>query len=68
MVGTRFDAGQPIAMIGDHTCNGGWFPHLHVQVQRKYEPYKDGYQVYTRELEVEYPNPEEVLCPNPLVS
>jgi hypothetical protein len=67
-VGSNYQAGYPFAEVANHKFNGGWFPHLHLQVQRKFEPYKDGYQLYTDELEVEYPNPESVLCPNPLVS
>ena len=30
--GDRVEAGQVVAYIGDHTVNGGWAPHVHVQI------------------------------------
>ena len=30
--GDQVEAGQVVAYIGDHTVNGGWAPHVHVQI------------------------------------
>ena len=30
--GDRIRANQPFAVVGPSDHNGGWFPHLHVQV------------------------------------
>ncbi len=30
--GQRVEAGQVIAFVGDHTVNGGWAPHVHLQI------------------------------------
>ena len=30
--GQRVEAGEVIAFVGDHTVNGGWAPHVHIQI------------------------------------
>jgi 4-aminobutyrate aminotransferase-like enzyme/Ser/Thr protein kinase RdoA (MazF antagonist) len=30
--GQRVEAGDVVAFVGDHTVNGGWAPHVHVQI------------------------------------
>lgn len=63
-VGRSYEKGHMLGEVGSYPHNGNWFPHLHVQVQRKYDPTADGYQRYTEQLESEFPNPEQVLCLN----
>jgi hypothetical protein len=67
-VGRSYQKGYQLGEVGNMQTNGKWFPHLHVQTQRKYDPAADGYQRYSRELQTEYPNPEVVLCRSPLAS
>lgn len=55
--------GQPIGRVGSPQVNGGWYSHLHVQVQRAYEPWKDGYQRPNKDLVFDYPNPFNFFMP-----
>ena len=42
-IGNEFKKGERIAVLGDITENGGWWPHLHVQciTQKFLDEYKD---------------------------
>lgn len=63
-VGTDYQPGHVFGEVGNHRYNGGWYPHLHVQVQKGYKPAADGYQFYSKELEHEFLDPESVLLPS----
>ena len=38
--GQKFDGGEELARIGNETENGGWFPHLHLQLIREIGDWK----------------------------
>ena len=43
VVGKIYDQGQTIGKIAPSDCNGGWYPHLHLQCTRHFVPNIDGY-------------------------
>ena len=52
-VNDQVTAGQVIGRIGDSHCNGGWFPHLHLQVMEqryvsRFESRRDEPEGFTR--------------------
>lgn len=51
--------GKEIGRVAPPSKNGGWFPHLHLQIIRKFEHNSDGYGPLTPTIEQDYPNPEE---------
>ncbi len=59
LVGQDFDAGEPIGLVAPPEKNGGWFPHLHVQVMTKYDRAADGYSRLYAGIEKDFPDPEE---------
>lgn len=56
--------GEIIANIGDKEVNGGWIPHLHLQMIREIGDYKGDYPGVCSEEELEYFSQN---CPNPIV-
>lgn len=57
--------GHRLGIIGSSAVNGGWFPHLHLQLVSKteYERYQDpmeidGYGKLTLDIRARYPNPK----------
>ncbi len=59
LVGSEFDAGEPIGEVAPLECNGNWFPHLHVQVMRGYDRNVDGYGPTYAGMELDFLDPEE---------
>lgn len=55
-----YDEGKRVGVIAEQDCNGGWFPHLHVQTMRKFDPDVDGYSAYYTGIEKAFPNPVEI--------
>lgn len=53
--------GEFIGLVGDHKENGGWFPHVHLQIvtPREYDTNMeiDGYSDRRPDLWSKYPNP-----------
>ena len=63
-VGKVIPKNGSLSWIGDTPVNGGWFPHLHLQLVSKseYESYSDpskidGYGKMTKNLRARYPHP-----------
>lgn len=63
--GVWLGKGITVGFIGNRNVNGGWFPHLHLQVVSKaeYERHSDpmqidGYGRMSADLRERYPNPE----------
>lgn len=66
-IGQKFQAGEVIAWLGDESENGGWFPHLHLQLSWEKPTKPDMPGVVTKE-EIEdalrkYPDPRLILGP-----
>lgn len=60
-VGSHRRQGEVIGVIGPSEANGGWYPHLHVQCMREYQPGVDGYCKWYASVEDDFPDPESVL-------
>jgi len=63
-VGKSYEEGTCVGAIGMPHCNGGWFPHLHLQGIRDISLLKDldGYaKIGEENLHVDYPNPLDIL-------
>lgn len=56
-----YKAGEPVAVVGDRTVNGNWFPHLHVQCMKKLDVKVDGYSHRYGGMEEDFPNPVTFL-------
>lgn len=59
-LGAEYHHGDIVGVIAETDKNGGWFPHLHVQVMKNFVPDVDGYSAYYRGIEGDYPNPIEI--------
>lgn len=55
-----YEQGKKVGVIAKTERNGGWFPHLHVQTMRKFDPDVDGYSAYYTGIEKAFPNPIEL--------
>lgn len=56
------DVGEPIGVIGRSTHNGGWYPHLHIQVVSSLDDVDaDGYHAPSADLVERFPDPVEYL-------
>lgn len=66
-IGTHLKAGTVIAYLGDEQDNGGWPPHLHIQLSFKKPKACDLPGVVSRADRLEaldlYPDPRQVLGP-----
>lgn len=56
-IGTKYIPGQKIGVIAEAEINGGWAPHLHVQLMREFLPNVDGYAAHYEGIEDDFPNP-----------
>ena len=58
-------AGDVVGAIGPYENNGGWYPHLHVQVCNSdvFPASQDGYSYLFDEIDIWYPRPETILEP-----
>lgn len=62
-LGHNYHPGQYIGEVGQSHENGGWYPHLHLQCMRDYEPGADGYaDLADDEIARRFPDPEVVLA------
>ena len=65
--GTRLSENSVVAVVGKESNNGGWFPHLHVQLVSEHYLSKhdvrefDGYAKMYDEIRRDFPNPELVV-------
>jgi murein DD-endopeptidase MepM/ murein hydrolase activator NlpD len=59
LVGQYWGKGEPIGLVAPAEKNGGWYPHLHVQVMTKYDRSADGYGPMYDGIEKDFPDPEE---------
>lgn len=52
-----------VGYIADQSCNGGWYPHLHVQAINDIRLMKnlDGYSRMYKDIRKDYPNPLPLL-------
>lgn len=55
--------GQCIGTIGDKKVNGGWEPHLHMQLIKDIGDYQGDYPGVCQEEDIEY---YKINCPDPL--
>jgi hypothetical protein len=53
----RYVAGTQIGIVAGTDRNGGWYPHLHVQCMRNFNPDVDGYDKLYDGIEKEYQSP-----------
>lgn len=60
-LGTKYSPGEPIGRVAEQALNGGWSPHLHVQVMRNFVPDVDGYGPMYEGIELDFPDPMEFL-------
>lgn len=56
-----YEEGEVIGRIAEKERNGNWFPHLHVQCMRVYQPEIDGYGKLYEGIEKDFPRPETFL-------
>ena len=63
-VGTRLAKGQLIGRLGDESCNGDWFPHLHLQVLTQ-QAFDNGWVSKGYCTEHDLPRINE-FCPDPM--
>lgn len=62
-VGDAVVKGQCIGTIGDKMVNGGWEPHLHIQLIKDIGFYQGDYPGVCQEEDLEY---YKINCPDPL--
>jgi hypothetical protein len=62
----HYPKGTIIGSIAESNENGGWSPHLHVQLMRKYDPHVDGYGKKYDGMERDFPNPCKVFDETPM--
>lgn len=58
---TQWNAGDRISTIADFSKNGGWFPHLHIQVVANSAPSPflvDGYNALYLGIDRDFPRPD----------
>lgn len=64
-VGEIYPAGSRIGYIAEIECNGGWYPHLHVQCMKRlgagFVVDVDGYAAPRHGLVSDFPNPMEAI-------
>jgi len=56
-VGKTYARGQVIGYVADIDRSGGWYPHLHLQCMKQFNPNVDGYGYPTADLHEEFPDP-----------
>lgn len=56
-----YKKGEDVALVGPREVNGGWFPHLHVQRCRVFNPDVDGYSHMYEGIYLDYPDPEGLI-------
>lgn len=56
-IGLTYGAGMMVGKIAGADKNGGWNPHLHLQVMTKFDPNVDGYAKKYDGIELDFPNP-----------
>src|SRR5581483_4106920 len=60
-VGEYYEVGDTIGFVADDLNNGGWYPHLHVQVMDAYWPNCDGYTYNIKHCLNGLTDPEEII-------
>jgi peptidoglycan LD-endopeptidase LytH len=60
-IGVTCFEGTVVGSVADHTINGGWSPHLHVQLMTKYDPDVDGYAAMYEDIKRDFPNPNSIV-------
>jgi len=61
-VGQKITQGTPFASLGDRTENGGWLPHLHLQVVRDMGDWRGDYPGVCAQSDLDY---YKENCPDP---
>lgn len=56
-IGTKYSPGEQVGVVGGAHENGGWGPHLHVQLCREFNPDVDGYGPLYDGIEKDFPDP-----------
>mgnify|MGYP002785262908 CR=1 FL=1 len=56
-----YERGDRIGVVAEADCNGGWYPHLHVQCMREFQPDIDGYGKLYNGMLKDFPHPEKYL-------
>ena len=60
-IGTKYSPGHKIGVVAEAECNGGWGPHLHLQLMREFNPDVDGYGPYYEGIQKDFFDPLEFL-------
>jgi len=60
-IGTIYSPDQYVGVVAEAKCNGGWVPHLHVQLMKEFNPNVDGYGPLYAGIENDYIDPLEAL-------
>jgi hypothetical protein len=58
----EYQKGEIVAVVADYPTNGNWFPHLHVQCCKTFNPNVDGYSHYYPGIKEDFPDPELKLA------
>jgi len=60
-VGSTLMAGSTVGLVAGVDGSGGWYPHLHLQCMKTFEPTIDGYGAKDPFRFDNFPNPEESI-------
>jgi hypothetical protein len=60
-IGQTMNAGHFVGLVADVDGSGGWYPHLHLQCMKTFEPTIDGYGAKDPFRFDNFPNPEDAI-------
>lgn len=58
-----YERGSEVGVIASPLSNGGWYPHLHVQIAGRLDLSLDGYGQIYQGIEEDFPRPDAILVP-----